>query len=298
MSLQNAYESKIIKGFPVSEIKLSIEKAALSDKCHEATNSVSYVTEAQDVPPFPYPIYDSEANKVFVDSRPYSSLERNGDIKIRNMLDEKLNLLLAKLEISWVSNDRPDSAQRAFAMSSEVMVRWLTNIISHKYGLAPYQKSRLTALAAMFSVGQFYNNIEDQLTIERHLQSISRNFPVHYDTVKEVSERVENHFPRDATEFIEAMNKMDLGTRLRDFSTKELYNALNGSWWANANSPTFVAIALEYPPAMAVLVQMAIENTMYKRTQIGNVVYDMNRGTAFVNHTRALSLFIEQFNQE
>lgn len=298
MSLQNAYEAKIIKGFPVSEIKLSIEKASLSDKCHEATNSVSYVTEAQDVPPFPYPIYDSVSNKVYVDSRPYSSLERNGDIKIRNALDEKLNLLLAKIEISWIQNDRPDSAQRAFAMSSEVLVRWLTNIISHKYGLAPYQKSRLTALAAMFSVGQFYNNIEDKLTVERHIQSISRNFPVHIDTIKEVSARVENHFPRDVNELIDGINKLDLGARLRNFNTKELYNALNGSWWGNANTPTFVAVALEHPPAMAALVQMAIENTMYKRTQIGSVVYDMNRGTAFANHARAISLFIDQFNQE
>ncbi len=298
MSLTNAYGAKIIKGYSLTDIKLAIEKASLVDKCHEATNVVRYITEAQDVPPFPYPIYDVEKDLVFVDSRPYTGLERTGNLKIRNSLDEKLNLLLAQLEVSWVKNDRPDAAQRAFGFSSEVLVRWLSNTISHKYGLSLQQKSQLTALTAMFSVGQFYNNVENDLTVERHLQSISRNYPVHLDVVKETAVRVENFFPRDVDEFVQAIEKLDLGPRLRGFNTKGLYTILNGSWWSNANTPTLVAIAVEYPPVMAALVSMAIENSMFKRTQIGGIVDTLNRGSNHDNHRRGIDLFIDQHCSE
>lgn len=294
MSLYNAYDSKIIKGFQTSPIVLAIEKASLTDKTYQPEKSINYVTEAQDVPPFPYPIYDQSSGQVYVDARPYSSLERDGEIKIRNTLDEQLNLLLAKLEIAWTSCERPDSAQRAMAVSSEVFVRWISNIISHRFGLAQYQKMRLTALCALFSVGQFYNNIDDPLSIERHLQSISRNYPVPYETVREVVDGIDVPFPRDVDEFVDAIARFDFGPRMRGFNTKSLYTILNGSWWANSNASTFVAVALEYPPAMAALVKMAIENSMFKRTQIGSVIYDMNRGSTFDNHVRALSLFIDE----
>ena len=132
-------------------------------------------------------------------------------------------------------------------------------------------------------------------TIARHLQSIARNNPISIEAIEEVSERIDGGFPRDVDEFIEAIEKVDFGPRLKGFNTKALYTVLSGSWWSNTNAATFVAIAIEYPPAMAALVEMAIENSMFKRTQIGTIVYDMNRGNVFTNYSRGLLMFIDQY---
>lgn len=296
MSLSNAYDAKIIKGYPINALTLSIEKATLLKPIEPNTLGIINITEDHDVNPFVYPIFDKEKGMLYVDARPYSSVQRDGTLKIRNTLDESVYNLLAVLERSWVLSDRPDAAARAFNVSSEVMVRWLSGTISHRYGLNPQQRSKVMSLTGMFSIGQFYNNIEDSLTVSRHLQSISRKYPVNETDLNEVAAQLDNNFPRDVDEYVAALGKIELGTRLSDFSTKSLYALLGGAWWGNVNNSILSAVALEYPPAMAALVQTAIQNTMLKRTGIGTTVYDMKSGSVFDTHLRAVAMFIDQYS--
>jgi len=295
MSLTNAYDSKLNKGYQVNNILLEIAKNTVGKPTTGDNEDIVSVNEDMDVSPFFYPLYSKEDNKVFIDIRPYTSINRDGSVKVRNTLDEQLNLLFANLELAWTRAEKSESIFMAFNFSNEIYARWLTDIITHRYGLTPYQRNRIMSLCGMFVIGQYYNNIEDPLTIERHLQSISRNLPLDLNTVKEVAANVENHFPRDVDEFVETLKKLDLGPRLRDFSTTALYNVLNGSWWATANAPQHVALAVEYPPAFAALCYMATEHSMFKRTGIGAKVDERNRGNAHRDFQRAVHLLVEKY---
>lgn len=293
MAITTAFESKILKGFSKEKIFSELEKDELKGSLVSITEEIKFVTEDCSASPFQYPLISPEGDKVYVDARSFTSVDRNGELKIRNSLDEQLNILLAQLELAWVKNDRADMAYRTFSTSTQVMVRWLTDAISHNYGLSPYQKSKLMALVAMYGVGQFYNNVEDESTIQRHLQTISRNYPITIDMIQEVAVSVENKFPRDIDEFMEALMLLDLGPRLANFNAKSLYTAINGSWWHNTNSNILVALALEYPPAMGALTKFAFENSMYKRCKIGQVVDTMKRGSVGPDFVRSVLLFID-----
>lgn len=297
MSLAHAYDSKLTNGFKVSDILLEISKNQLKIP-GDYQEEIQRISEQFDVSPFFYPLYDREQDKVFLDIRPFSSLQRDGSIKISNELDNELYNLLAKLELVWNRTDRRDQVYSSLSFSNEIFIRWLSDTISQRHGLTPYQSNRLLALCGMYCVGLYHNNLEGDLTIDRHLQNITRMVPVDFQVMKEVSERVDNHFPRDIDEFVEAVKRLDLGPRLKDFNTTILYNLLNGSWWANVNSPQLVALGLEYPPAFAGLVYMATRHTFYKRTAIGDRTDRANRGTNYTNYHRALKLMIDKYTSE
>lgn len=297
MSLAHAYDSKLTNGFKVSDIILEISKSQLKLQ-NNNQQEVQQITEQFDVSPFFYPIYDREQDKVFVDIRPFSSLQRDGSIKINNALDDELYSMLARMELVWNRTDRRDQVYSSMTFSNEIFIRWLSDTISQRHGLTPYQSNRLTALCGMYCVGLFHNSITDELTIDRHLQNLTRMVPVDFQVMKEVSERVGNQFPRDIDEFVDAVKRLDLGPRLKDFNTTILYNLLNGSWWANVNSPQLVALALEYPPTFAGLVYMATRHNFYKRTAIGDRTDRANRGTNYTNFHRALKLMIDKYTTE
>jgi hypothetical protein len=297
MSLAHAYDSKLTKGFKVSDILLEISKSQLK-MSGDPQRDIQQITEQFDVSPFFYPLYDKEHDRVHVDIRPFSSLQRDGSVKITNSLDEELYQLLARLELVWNRTDRPDQVYSSLMFANEIFIRWLSDTIGRRHGLTPYQSSRLTALCGMYCIGLYQNNLDDELAIDRHLQNLTRHVPVDFQVMKEVAERVENHFPRDIDEFVEAVRKLDLGPRLKDFNSTILYNLLNGSWWANVNSPQLVALGLEYPPAFAGMVYMATRHSFYKRTAIGDRTDRANRGSNYTNFHRALKLLIEKYTTE
>lgn len=297
MSLQHAYETKILKSTNTSKILMDYSKSQLGgSKRPEVIPHVFFVTESDEVEPFPYPIYNKTSGYVLVDSRPFTSLDQQNNIKVRNELDDALFKKLAQLEYIWATANRYDAIQNAFRYSSEVFVRWLTETIKHKYGLGADADLKLKALTGMYVLGQFYNNITDEQTVVRYLGMIAQeqNVPMHF--VQSVSESIGNEFPRDIDEFVAAINKVELGPRMRGFNSKELYALVSSAWWANTNTPYIVGAALEYPPAFAALVYMAVENKFYKRTGIGARVDAMNGRNAHDDFKRAIMLLVEQYS--
>lgn len=295
MSLNNAYESKLNRNFKPSAILTEIAKAKLSDTLHSTQDGVVYVTENADVSPFIYPVYDKAEGVVYVDARPFSAVNRDGSLSIKNTADEELSKYLALLEIVWAKSERVDTIYNAMSFSNEVFVKWLTGIIVHRFGLNPLQRSKVTALVAMFSLGRYYNSPGNEATQLKYMQQIKMKHPIDLDTVTEVFEKIDRTFPRDIEEFVAALQNIDLGPRLHGFNTTVLYSMMGGAWWINTNSTQIVAVALEYPPAFASLVHLAVSNNMYKRTTIGEVVYGMQQGDNFKQAIRALDLLVEQY---
>lgn len=291
MSLQHAYESKLNKGFNTNAILLEIAKAKLGNELHSTQDGIFYITENHDVSPFFYPIYDKETDSVYVDSRPFTALAKDGSLNIRNKIDEELINLCALLEREWINKDKTDTFYSAFSFSNEIFIRWFTDIIGHRFGLDPFQKTRIMAVTAMYSLGQYYNNIDSQFSAEKHLQQVKRNLPIDYQTLKDTAELLDYHFPRDIDEFVKAVNDLDMGPRFHGFNSTVIYGLLNGAWWSNANTPQLVGLSIEYPPVFAALCYMATKHNMFKKSGIGEAVSYKQRDHK--NYQRAIDLLVK-----
>ena len=298
MALQDSYDSTLTSLVKTSSILLDIKKSALLSPLKQYTPQIQFVTEEQtEVPLFIHPLYNKEGSVVYLDARPYTSIERNGELKIRSEYDYQLNLMRAKLELAWQLEDRTD-LYTSLEFSNQIYVRWLSETISHRFGLVPVQQVKVMALVAMFVIGQYYNTVEDELTINRYLQMISRNFMLDATLVVGVAEAIENQFPRDINEFLNALHRLEISPRLKEFNQLVLFNMLSGSWFMNANHLQIVSLALEYPPAFAALVYMATQFSVYKRSGIGQRVDKANRHNAHATYVRQLSTVVANYDKE
>lgn len=199
MALQDSYDSKITKLVKVPSIILDIKKSTLISPLKQYSDKILYVTEEQtDVPLFTHPIFDKDKDVVYIDARPFTSVERDGSLKIRSEYDHELMIMRAKLELAWIEKDR-NEFYFATEYSQTIFVRWLCETISHRFGLQPIQQVKLLALTGMFSIGQFFNGV-DELNKNRYLQYISRAYMLDINTVLEVADTIEYGFPRDVTE--------------------------------------------------------------------------------------------------
>lgn len=297
MALQNSYDSKLNKLINVNEILLAIRKSLIGNVAHPVSKDIDCVTEDMDVNPFMHPLFNKENGKVYIDTRPYASINKQGELVIRNTLDEELTVLRAQLELCWIKSDTKNDVWTAFTFSNKIFVTWLTDLISYRIGLNPLNQIRLKALVACYTIGLFYNGI-GEMELIRHANLVARNMAIPADVLQEVLARIDNDIPRDIDELITAIQTIDLGPRAHDLTTAALLNMLGGSWFANANTPAIVALALEYPPAFAALVQMVINNSMFKRTGIGQKVDRENRQNNYQNFTRAVNLLIDKYNDE
>lgn len=292
MAIRSSYDSKINKLMQIKPIVLEIEKAMLHGEVHRFSDEILFVTDGfTEVPPFIHPIYSPEKDIAFVDVRGFSSVGQDGNLALKGDVDSELTLLRAKLELVWQRAPRADTFT-AFHFSNLIFVRWLADTICHKQGLQLGQKSKVLAVTGLYNIGLYYNNITDEYQINKYAEMISRDFYIPLEEVFSVIDTLDNPFPRDVDEYVEALKKMQISPRLANLNTVGLYAMLGGSWFMTANSIQLVGLAVEYPPCFAAMVSIATRHKIFKKTQIGERVDRANKGGAFDHFARAMNTII------
>ena len=288
MALQNSFDSKVNREFRLTTVLLEIKKSHLVNTPHSEGSDIIFVTDADtEVSSFQHPIYDADADVVYLDVRGYSILDRNGAFRLKGDLDSDLLLLRGKLELAWMHATANDLFT-ALGYSNEVFVRWLSETITQQFSLNPAQDTQLKVLIALYNIGQYYNNITEPALITRYYRLISQQYYIDMQTVEEIASRLTQTFPRDLSEFIAAIKEANISTRLSGLNEVSMYNMLGGAWFFTANPGAVVGLALEYPPAFAAMVAMAVNFRVFKKTKIGGVVERMSRRDAHTNYIRAL----------
>lgn len=288
MALQNSFDSKVNREFRLTTVLLEIKKSHLVNTPHSEGSDIIFVTDADtEVSSFQHPIYDADADVVYLDVRGYSILDRNGAFRLKGDLDSDLLLLRGKLELAWMHATANDLFT-ALGYSNEVFVRWLSETITQQFSLNPAQDTQLKVLIALYNIGQYYNNITEPALITRYYRLISQQYYIDMQTVEEIASRLTQTFPRDLSEFIAAVKEANISTRLSALNEVSMYNMLGGAWFFTANPGAVVGLALEYPPAFAAMVAMAVNFRVFKKTKIGGVVERTSRRDAHGNYIRAL----------
>lgn len=294
MALMSSFDSKVNRNFRTSSVLLEIKKSHLVNPVHGDGKDVLYITDLDtDVSPLQHPLYDPDADVVYVDMRGYSDMSRTGEFNVKPNMDSELQLLRAKLELCWM-RCTSNELYSAFGYANEIYVRWFTTHISSMKSLTPAQDTKLRALVALFNIGQYYNNITEPALITRYYRLISQTFYIPMEDVEQVASSITQTFPRDLSEFVEAVREANISTRLNDLNEVTILNTLSRAWFFTANPGPVIGLAVEYPPAFCALVSMATKYRLFKKTGIGAIVEQNTRRDAHNNHVRAINILIDQ----
>lgn len=274
MALDKAYDARTLKSLDLEIMRHNLELASMAGQTIKLSNEVQYVMEtAQDVKPFPIPI--KIADQVYVDARTFAGLDKNGELKIRNPVEHQLRLDQARWEIVWAKHDAQQAVLMAqFPSHHEIFGKWIGDLLSNTYALTPYQSAQVQMLAGAFSVGQFAGHISDPLQIRRFQERVAQELRLDVSMMETVSGYGEENiaFPRTLDEFIEMLKAADISARLNDVRSETLSQAASKSFFGISNEDWLCRVALEYPPALLVMIAAALRNNMFNRTRIGALV--------------------------
>lgn len=283
MALSNIYNAFPFKGYALDKIKAELELAVAMKQTVDISDDVIYVTDnATGVTNFPAPIKHN--GKVYVDAREFSSIGRDGNLQFKNHIEDKLRFELARWEKIWndptVSNER---LMTRMVYHIEVFSKWVAGGLTRTYALGPLQETQVLAACTLYVVGQYYNNVSTDIDTFRLQEMVAKTLYIPIEVYENITPSVENLFPRDLDEFVELLKQSEISPRLRDISKTALVASLGGSFWGVSQDRVLVSTALEYPPALYVIMSACIANTMFKKTRIGSVMANSRNGRAHEN---------------
>lgn len=271
MALENAYTGNIFRSFDLASLTAGLELARKLNQTRPQSEEIHYVIETADVKPFPLPIVIGD--DVYVDARTFTTLDKTGVLKIRNPVEHALRLDQARWELVWKrNNNKHGSLMAQLPYHHEIYSKWVGDAITHAHSLTPYQSGQIRAAAALFSVGQFYNNFEDELKMMRLQQELSRQLGYPIEMFEAVTGNTEFLFPRNIEEFVGMVKAADITPRLLDFSVLGLQQLLGTSFFGISYDKQLCTSALEYPPSLLVMIAASLENNMFNRSRLGGTV--------------------------
>lgn len=290
MAITNAYTNTTVPGYNIVSITSDLALAKAAGHTQEMSPTIHYVTEKASVSAFPFPLYNEEDGIVYVDARPFSTLERDGSLKIRNVIENDLRLDLANLEYIWARNTPETNGRlvQQFGYHTEVFAKWISTAISHTFALTPYQNNQVMACAGLFAIGNFQPDPKDDLDLMRTQELLGKRLRIPFAVFESVTGNTDFYFPANLGQFIELVKSVGIGPRVNDLSVTSLLQMLGGSFWGVSYDKPLLALSLEYPPAFLVMMKTCIDNTMYKKCRIGQVI---DRSKAGNSHTQFTSSY-------
>lgn len=280
MALKSSYDAHPLKDYVLDSIRASIDIAKTMNQLIKVSNDVYFVVDtASDIPPFPAPIIHDDV--AYVDAREFTTTDKNGNLKVRNPIEYQLRYEQACLELVWTNGLVPhERLMTQMSYHIEVFSKWVAGALTRTYALNPTQEMQVMAACSLYAVGQYYNNIEDEITTFRLQEMVAKKLNINIQMYEGITGATEYLFPRNIDEFVELLKESDITPRLRDISSMAIIQALGGSFWGVAQDKVLVALALEYPPALYTIMATCIANTSFKKTRVGSVIAYAKAGRA------------------
>lgn len=272
MALENVYAAHHFTSFNLEKLKASLDLARVQNQTIAMSDEVHYVVETADIQGFPLPIVHEGI--VYVDAKPFTKLNRDGTLQIRDVVEHALRLDEARWELTWTRQAaHRQNLMTKFPYHHEIFSQWVADALTSTYALTPYQSNQVKALAALFSVGQFINHVEDDVKAMRLQQMLCDDLNMVIGVFESVTGHTEFLIPRDIKEFVEMVAKANISTRLDKFNVESLLQSMNSSFAGISYSKQLTETALEYPPSLFVIMRACLENQFFtSRTKLGGLI--------------------------
>lgn len=271
MALENVYAAHHFTSFNLEKLKAGLDLARIQNQTVAMSEEIHYVTDLADISDFPLPIVHEGI--VYVDAKPFTKLNRDGTLQIRDVVEHSLRLDEARWELVWTKQGvNHQNLMTKFPFHHEIFSQWVADAVTSTYSLTPYQSNQVKALAGLFSIGQFINHVDDDMTAMRFQLMICEELNLNIQTFESVTGHTEFLIPRDIKEFVEMVVKANISTRLDKFNVNAMLQGMSSSFFGVSYSNQLTETALEYPPSLFVIMRACLENNFFNRCRMGALI--------------------------
>ena len=229
---------------------------------------VLYGTTASEdaIIPLDHPYFIPSSNVAVLDLR--KVLKVSGEhkkVEIRNEPDYRLTLVRFVLSCLW-RNDQVTPIY-SLELAHSTYATWLSDNLTHKFGLDAGDSVRIKALAYVFYKRCFDDVVDGD---ELHKILIRAGGDV---ILRDV---IESIYPKTLgmntiDDFCEYLYKVTDNVRLKGFDYNVLTNVLNNNW-LGVMGKDLTLLALEHPPTWCALVYASITQRTYNKSFVSTVV--------------------------
>ena len=283
---RSLYETRALKGFAVQSIANDINMQVISQRgilpVEDHTGIFAINENAESVAPFNFPIEVNE--NYYIDVRSITNIGRDGILNIRDSINYEFQSNLACLEREWVHNIEKDEFFYLSVYSMRNYVEWMARNIAHEYRLDFVKEMQITAVCALFYVGQHFNNIKEDLTKVQMCRYILKNLKTSQESLDYVMNSQDIEFPRTIEEFTHFLSTCEIDLQLRNFSPLVLCNLLSKTFTFGVVPPNLVLrAAIEHPPVYLCLVNTILSNSYLKKSILGEQLYRGRDGASYLS---------------
>jgi hypothetical protein len=298
------YSTTACRGYNLVEIQQALAKALVVNEIgvepvltEQVNTNIIVVTplrfQSVIIKPFAHPIHfktvDGE-DRIAIDARSMVSqrADRNASPSLRSRNEFAMLLARAVMQQCW-DNGHYSDIRNISPIPHQLYQRWVSEVVSRQYNLAPEVQAKIACIAAHFYSCQFKENGDD-MNRTMHESNLSRVTGIGTAFIKEALDGVP--FIGNLTEFCQAVRERNWSIRLENFTPAIMIQILAGSWMGQ-HAREMVAVALEHPPTFTVLVYEAINDRGGKKTRLGDILHrSYNKGDNFAvfstNYRRCL----------
>lgn len=286
--INNIEDTLAFSGIKLNDIVKLIEESVIlnntdpiiTDQYQEYNidNLVTITPTDKIIPQFSLPVCfinpTDKVNSVAIDIRPYTSIDRDNNVIVRDKSAINLMTLDALLTSRWSLDDNRNLNRKKFLQLGEIpgqlFCLWISNNITRRFNLDP-EKQLLIAIMCGYYYYCLHFSHEEDLDNDNKLAAIkfaSKVSGANFDTTHDVL--IGHPKVSNIKEFIEGIKLVSNTVRLNDFNHSMLYMITNGYWYGN-DSKLRLAVALEYPPIWISTVLASFNERGYISTPIAKL---------------------------
>lgn len=258
----------------------------------------------KDIAPFSMPLSFESQNglAVAVDVRGLTKVGGDQKFKIVAGAEYEGAIIRAALTLGWMK-DGPNEMRRFNDIAAKVFIRLLSESLSRRLNLGPYEQQALTVVTGLF----YYSNFmversaakgEDfsQDDKDRIAVAVSRLTRISPQTVANFLS-VDLPLITNLDTYCDALRAVVQSPRLERVDAA-LIMTLMGGLWFGGNARQLMAVALEYPPVWLALIYQALTDRSFHGAQLTKMVEAEDRNKAGANFIRDVGSYLEILNDE
>lgn len=237
----------------------------------------------EDIPTFSHPFRVELENHpfYFIDTRVYIQQDRDGRQRFTNVSDYRFQIIRSVLNIHWESE--PKDLLNTGELGPLIFCRWLTETIVKRLGLGPSEQAQIMTVTLFYWYSLFRESDEgfDEKEKMRILTKLNQISAIPTNLSMAIVDNIE--LMPDINTYIDTLKVVVNSTRLENLSAPLMFAMLGGSWFG-FNAKETIAVATEHPPTFLAIVLSALETRSYRKSILGQMVYDndkRDRGNVF-----------------
>jgi len=258
----------------------------------------------KDIPPFSMPLeFDGQNGlSVAVDVRGLTKATGETNFKVVAGGEYEGAIIRAALTLAWMNGAAADM-RRWNDISAKVFIRLLSESLSRRLNLGPYEQQALTVVTGLFYFSNFIpndhigrNDSLSQDEKEKVIVAVARLTRISPQTVAGfLAGDVPMIYSLDS--YCDALRFVVKSPRLERVDAA-LIMTLMGGLWFGGNARQLVAVALEYPPVWLAMIYQALTDRSFHGAQLTKMVETENRNNAGAQFMRDVGSYLEILSDE